>query len=147
VQPAGVADQQALADAELDGLLVLGDHGAQDRGDGGGVGGKHGQAVEAEADACAPGAGGFADRAEVTARGAGVGGSWRGERPEGGGVLPGERGGDAGGVGEQRGPALAGGLLAGEQEQAATSSAPIRPSLVTSTSGPVRLTQARCPAW
>ena len=66
-----------------------------------------------------PGRGGpGADGAEVSARGAGAGGLWRGEGPQGGGVLPGEGRGDAGGVGEQRVPALAGGLLAGEQQQA-----------------------------
>ena len=116
VQPAGVADQQALPRVEVDDMQMLADHGAEQRDDGGDVGGEGGEVVEAEPDTRSAGAGGFADGSEVPTRGAEAGGSRRGQRGERGGVLPGEGCGDAGGVGEQRVAAVAGGLLAGEHE-------------------------------
>ena len=64
------------------------------------------------------GPGRCADRAEVAARGAEEGGPRCGQRPQGGGILLGERPDDAGAVGEQRLAAFVGGPLAGEQEQA-----------------------------
>src|SRR5260370_8737786 len=99
-------------------MQVLGDRGTEQRDDRGGDGGERGQVIEAEPDACPAGADGGAAGGEVFARGTEGSGPWRGEGPQGGGVLPSEGRGDAGGVGEQRVPALAGGLLAGEQEQA-----------------------------
>jgi hypothetical protein len=51
VEPAGVAYQQALAGVELDDMQVLADRGAEQRDDGGGVGGEGGQVVETEPDA------------------------------------------------------------------------------------------------
>ena len=117
VKPAGVADDQALPGVEVDDLLVLGDDGAQQGDQGGGLDGEHGQVVEAEPDACPSRPGQFADGAEVAARGAEVGGAWSAEGPQGGGVLSGEGDGDMGGVGQQGVPAAARGLLACEQEQ------------------------------
>jgi hypothetical protein len=99
-------------------VYMLGDHSAEQRDERGGVGGEHGQVIEAEPDACPAGVRRFADRAEIAARGAEAGGPRRRQRSQGGGVLAGEGRGDPGSVGQQGGPAVAGGLLAGEQEQA-----------------------------
>jgi hypothetical protein len=89
VEPAGVANQQALAGVELDDMQVLADRGAEQRDDGGGVGGEGGQVVETEPDARPAWASGFADRSLVSARGAEAGGSGRGQRHERGRALPG----------------------------------------------------------
>ena len=73
MEPAGVADQQALPGAKLEGVQVLGDHSTKEWDDWGGGGREHGQVIEPEPDTDPAGASGLAAGAEVSACRAEVG--------------------------------------------------------------------------